>query len=1740
MKNVYAPNLLFVVLFSLSTFILNATPLVAINELPSDNELCNMSITCPSNRTESATPTCSFQIPDYTGLVMISDACMPPTVSQSPLAGTIVGLGIYTITVTADDGTNIEQCSFDISVIDTTSPTLTCPIDQVEVFDENCQFIVPDYTSLASATDSCSAGSIPITQNPAPGTVVSGTTTIFLFATDDAGNTGACLFDVIASDITPPTIVCPADRNENTNNNCEFVIPDYSNLATANDNCGTPVFSQIPVPGTIVGLGTTLITMTASDGMNGTSCTFNITVVDNLPPIVDCPENQLENFDANCEFVLPDYTGLANVTDACDVGPYILSQNPPAGTTVTGDTTVTIFAEDNVGNIGSCSFQVIQNDIIPPTITCPSNQTEEVNANNCMFILPDYTGLATAMDNCNPVTITQNPPIGSLVGLGTSTITLTANDGSNDTTCTFEIEVQDTTMPNAVCASPFNVSLDANGLATITAADVDGGSNDFCGIAQMTIDVNSFTCENLGANTVVLTVEDIYGNISSCSTTVNVQDPLFVCDEPPTALCQPVVVSANENCEGEATAADFDAGSFDPDGMPTVITVNPAGPYPLGVTTVTLTIDDGAFSDSCTTTITVEDNTPPTMTCLNNQIESTTSNCEFVIPDYRINAAASDNCSTLSVLQNPAPGTIVSEGIIVIEIIANDGTNEVTCYFDLQVIDDVAPTAVCQNITVQLDANGTAVINANDIDAGSSDNCGTVTLAIDNDTFTCNELGENTVILTVTDNAGLTSECNAIVTVEDNIAPEVFCQNINVVLDANNQAQITAADIDAGSFDNCGIDTYSLDITDFDCSMVGDNTVTLTVTDASGNVSSCTATVTVEDMTPPTMTCLDDQTEGTTANCEFTIPDYRLDVMASDNCSTLSVTQTPAPGTVVSLGTTLIEIIADDGSNQLTCSFNLDVVDDTLPMAICQNIVVQLDANGTAVINANDIDAGSSDNCGTVTLAIDNDTFTCNELGENTVILTVTDNAGLTSECNAIVTVEDNIAPQVFCQNINVVLDANNEAQITAADIDAGSFDNCGIDTYSLDITDFDCSMVGDNTVTLTVTDASGNVSSCTATVTVQDMTPPTMTCLDDQVESATANCEFTIPDYRLDVMASDNCSTLSVTQIPAPGTVVSLGTTLIEIIADDGSNQLTCSFNLDVIDDTAPMAICQNITVQLDANGIAMIAPSDVDGGSADNCGAISTAIDINTFTCNDIGENTVVFTVTDNAGITSECNAIVTVEDNLAPQVSCQNMTVVLDANNQAQITVADINTGSTDNCGIASYELNITDFDCSMVGENTVILTVTDVNGNAATCSAIVTVQDNQLPVASCQNITVQLDEYGIATISPSDLDNGSTDNCANFTFSVDIDTFDCSNLGDNPVVFTITDVQGNTASCNAMVTVEDVLPPVLNCQNITRSLNSDYEVIIDIYDISVDIIDNCSVVSTDISVDTFNCSNIGENEVIITAVDQSGNESTCTVTVMIEEGVFAPNAVCESVTVPLQQDGTGTVMAIDFDAGSTGVRCFNGFSIDRDTFTCDDIGAPIQIEFTVTNAAGQTDTCIAFVNVIDGLAPQVFCPEDQYVTSTGPYSLPDYLATGLAIATDNCAVLSTSQDPDPGTLLEQGAHIITITAQDMNGFEEECEFTLYVDDTLGTETPQASLETLVMYPNPANQIINISNPQFVAIDDVTIYDISGRAIIKQRISEMSALFTIDVSNLQSATYVVVISSKNGQIVKQLAKE
>ncbi len=70
------------------------------------------------------------------------------------------------------------------------------------------------------------------------------------------------------------------------------------------------------------------------------------------------------------------------------------------------------------------------------------------------------------------------------------------------------------------------------------------------------------------------------------------------------------------------------------------------------------------------------------------------------------------------------------------------------------------PVAVCKNISVQLGSGGTVTINGSDVDGGSYDPDGTITnRTVSPSTFNCSQIGPNSVVLTVTDNEGLTSTC---------------------------------------------------------------------------------------------------------------------------------------------------------------------------------------------------------------------------------------------------------------------------------------------------------------------------------------------------------------------------------------------------------------------------------------------------------------------------------------------------------------------------------------------------------------------------------------------------------------------------------------------------------------------------------------------------------------------------------------------------------------------------------------------------------------------------------------------------------------------------------------------------------------------------------------------------------------------------------------------------------------------
>src|SRR5690606_40425293 len=127
---------------------------------------------------------------------------------------------------------------------------------------------------------------------------------------------------------------------------------------------------------------------------------------------------------------------------------------------------------------------------------------------------------------------------------------------------------------------------------------------------------------------------------------------------------------------------------------------------------------------------------------------------------------------------------------------------------------------------------------------------------------------------------------------------------------------------------------------------------------------------------------------------------------------------------------------------------------------------------GHITINSSHIHYATLFRCGIASMTIDKNIFDCSDVGANTVTLTVTDVNGNVSTCTTIVTVEDNIAPVATCAApFTIQLDANGNASIIASDIDNGSSDNCGIASMTIDKNTFDCSDVGANTVTLTVTD---------------------------------------------------------------------------------------------------------------------------------------------------------------------------------------------------------------------------------------------------------------------------------------------------------------------------------------------------------------------------------------------------------------------------------------------------------------------------------------------------------------------------------------------------------------------------------------------------------------------------------------------------------------------------------------------
>jgi choice-of-anchor B domain-containing protein len=165
--------------------------------------------------------------------------------------------------------------------------------------------------------------------------------------------------------------------------------------------------------------------------------------------------------------------------------------------------------------------------------------------------------------------------------------------------------------------------------------------------------------------------------------------------------------------------------------------------------------------------------------------------------------------------------------------------------------------------------------------------------------------------------------------------------------------------------------------------------------------------------------------------------------------------------------------------------------------------------------------------------------------------------------------------------------------------------------------------------------------------------------------------------------------------------------------------------------DTTPPNAVCGNATVSINVQGIGILNPADLDGGSTDNVGATSFLVCDKFFDCSDLGENTVELEVYDDFGNRDFCTGTVTVVDNLAPALTCPaDVEVTFDAGENFYtlpdyVTAGEVS--ANDNC---TTSLSISQDPAAgtqlPLGNHFITFESTDASGNTGSCTFQVAVE------------------------------------------------------------------------------------------------------------------------------------------------------------------------------------------------------------------------------------------------------------------------------------------------------------------------------------------------------------------------------------------------------------------------------
>ncbi|MFM1767852.1 MAG: hypothetical protein RJA22_381 [Verrucomicrobiota bacterium] len=430
-------------------------------------------------------------------------------------------------------------------------------------------------------------------------------------------------------------------------------------------------------------------------------------------------------------------------------------------------------------------------------------------------------------------------------------------------------------------------------------------------------------------------------------------------------------------------------------------------------------------------------------------------------------------------------------------------------------------------------------------------------------------------------------------------------------------------------------------------------------TDACGNISVCSQTITVVDTTPPNVTCADNLIiECNQPWGEFTRP-YAVDACEGTNVviRVLStVTNTPNPRCPNLYSVTRTWSASDSCGNSNVCSQIVTVIDTTPPNITCaDNLIVECDQPFT-FIPPYAVDACEGTNVtvrilSTVTNAANP---RCPSLVSVTRTWSASDSCGNSNVCRQTITVIDTTPPNITCGD-NQLVECNQPWAFTppyAVDLCEGT--NVVIRTLST-ITNTPnprCPNLISVTRTWSASDSCGNSNLCTQTITVVDTLPPEVICRRDKVVECGIPWSFDAPS------AADACDGLlntvvvvgqDVTNRLNPACVGSYSVTRTWRATDSCSNSATCSQTVLVIDSTPPALNCSPNRIVECGLPLGFTPP-----GASDLCGGTNVTVVIqstvtNAVTCGVAVTRT--WVATDACGNSSSCSQTLVVIDTLPP---------------------------------------------------------------------------------------------------------------------------------------------------------------------------------------------------------------------------------------------------------------------------------------------------------------------------------------------------------------------------------------------------------------------------------------------------------------------------------------------------------